>query len=76
MAHVGKRKFLQKASHYLKEVEETGFILTITHHNQPTLQLVAIKPKTIKDLAGTIKECSFPKNINRPVMEGFEEWFS
>lgn len=76
MGLVGKREFTLHTSRYLKLVERTGRELTITHQNRPSLKLVPIKPKSIRDLSGTIQRLVIRGDINDPVLKGFDEWFS
>lgn len=74
MLIVGKREFTLNTTKYLKKVEQTGEDIVITHHNKPTLKLVPIKPKTIKDLSGIITECAVKGDINDPVFPGYDRW--
>ena len=74
MFALGKRNFLLHASKYLKSVEKTGEVLTITHQNQPRLQIIPFKKKTIKDIAGTITHLKSKGDINKPVLDDFDTW--
>lgn len=74
MLTVGKREFTLNTTKYLKKVEQTGEDVVITHHNKPTLRLVQIKPKTVKDLSGIITECTVIGDINDHVFPGYDQW--
>ena len=74
MPEIGKREFLQHASQYLKRVEQSGEPLTITHHNQPRVQLVAVKSKTVRHLSGKITFLKVKGSIHKPVLKGFDRW--
>ena len=76
MRPVGKREFTLHTSRYLKYVEKTGRELTITHQNHPSLKLVPMKPRSIRDLAGTIRRMVIKGDMNDPVLKGFNEWSS
>jgi antitoxin (DNA-binding transcriptional repressor) of toxin-antitoxin stability system len=76
MKRVGKREFTLHTSKYLKQVEETGEDLTITHQDRPTLRLTPIKPKTIHDLRGTITHANSVGDINEPVLPDLKQWSS
>ncbi len=70
---VGKRDFIQRTSKYLSMVED-GYLLTITHHRVPTLQLAQIHKKFVKDLRGTAGKIIMHEDINEPIFPGFDEW--
>jgi len=72
--NVGKREFTLYTSKYLRQVEETGDELTITHQNQPRLKLIPLSKKTIKDLAGVITECEVDGDINDAIFPPLDKW--
>lgn len=74
MLKVGKRDFMLRVSKYLKRVENRGEEIVITHQNRPTLKLVPIRPKTIKDLRGFIRQLRTREDINKPVLPGLDKW--
>ncbi len=74
MAEVGKREFLQHASQYLKRVEQSGETLVITHHDQPRVQLKAIKSKNIRSLSGKITQLKVKGGLHAPVLKGLNRW--
>ena len=70
---IGKRDFIQHTSKYIKLAETEGSVI-ITHHNQPTLILRAIKQKSVHDLQGLVKEVHIDGDINEHILPGFDEW--
>jgi antitoxin (DNA-binding transcriptional repressor) of toxin-antitoxin stability system len=74
MATVGKREFTLYTSKYLKQVEESGEELTITHQNEPSLKLSPVQKKSIQDLSGTLTHCEVEGDINDPILPGYDEW--
>jgi antitoxin (DNA-binding transcriptional repressor) of toxin-antitoxin stability system len=70
---IGKREFIQHTSKYIKWVEESGNELVITHQNRPDLILAKFKPKTLKDLRGSV-EIKVHGDINEHILPGYEEW--
>lgn len=74
MPTVGKRQFMLQASKYLKKVESTGQPLTITHQNRPCLRVIPITSKKISDLRGIIKKYRGKKDINKPILPGYDRW--
>lgn len=72
-AIIRKRDFIQHTSRYLKLAEAEGKII-ITHHNKPTLEVKMLKPKSIRELKGLIKEIDDQNDITDQELLGYDEW--
>lgn len=70
---VGKREFIQHTSKYIKLVEDYGAQLIITHQSTPDLILNKIKPKSLKDLRGSVI-VEIYGDLNEPVLLGYDQW--
>jgi antitoxin (DNA-binding transcriptional repressor) of toxin-antitoxin stability system len=70
---VGKREFIQHTSKYLKYAEHTGSLL-ITHQNKLCLKIIAIQPKSINDLKGTLTIIRIKGEINEHILQEYNEW--
>ena len=70
---VGKKDFIHHTSRYIKQAEEDGEVI-ITHHNKPTLKLIRIRSKLVKDLKGKITRLKIKGTINDHVLKRYDEW--
>lgn len=76
MITVGKREFTLGTSKYLKQAQEMGEEIVITHQKKPVLKLVPLNQKTIKDLRGLITQIEEVEAVTEPVFPPYDQWFS
>ena len=70
---ISKSEFKPKALAYLRQVEQTGKPIIITHNNKPTAKITPIKKKTTEEVLASLRG-SVTKYIDPLEPVGLEDW--